>query len=132
MPTLDQSLSDVIAEELDRHGVTVHAGVAVARIERGPSDRLIVHGTGGTHCCADLVLVAAGVQPDRRLAVQGGVETGAKGAIRVDRRMRTNLEDVYAAGDCVETWHRLRQSATSRSNGRACASTRRGAPASIH
>jgi NADPH-dependent 2,4-dienoyl-CoA reductase/sulfur reductase-like enzyme len=28
-------------------------------------------------------------------------------ALLVDRRMRTNLPDVLAAGDCVETWHRL-------------------------
>ena len=40
------------------------------------------------------------------------METGEKGAIRVDRRMRTNVADVFAAGDCVETWHRLLQSST--------------------
>ena len=32
---------------------------------------------------------------------------GAKGAIAVDRQMRTNLPDVFAAGDCVVTHHRL-------------------------
>jgi len=39
--------------------------------------------------------------------VAAGAETGARGALRVDRRMRTNLPDVLAAGDCVETYHRL-------------------------
>jgi NADPH-dependent 2,4-dienoyl-CoA reductase/sulfur reductase-like enzyme len=29
-----------------------------------------------------------------------------KGALRVDRFMQTNVADIYAAGDCVETWHR--------------------------
>jgi NADPH-dependent 2,4-dienoyl-CoA reductase/sulfur reductase-like enzyme len=51
--------------------------------------------------------VVVGVRPDTRLAVAAGVETGVRGALRVDRRMRTNLPDVLAAGDCVETWHRL-------------------------
>jgi NADPH-dependent 2,4-dienoyl-CoA reductase/sulfur reductase-like enzyme len=56
---------------------------------------------------ADLVLVVVGVRPDTDLAVAAGVETGVRGALRVDRHMRTNLPDVLAAGDCVETWHPL-------------------------
>ena len=36
-----------------------------------------------------------------------GVELGAKGAIAVDRLMRTNVPDVFAAGDCATTYHRL-------------------------
>jgi NADPH-dependent 2,4-dienoyl-CoA reductase/sulfur reductase-like enzyme len=48
-----------------------------------------------------------GVQPNAELAVAAGVETGVQGAIRVNRRMQTNLADVFAAGDCVETYHRL-------------------------
>jgi NADPH-dependent 2,4-dienoyl-CoA reductase/sulfur reductase-like enzyme len=61
---------------------------------------------------ADLVLVVVGVRPDTDLAVAAGVQTGVRGAIRVDRRMRTNLPDMLAAGDCVETWHRLLQEPT--------------------
>ena len=34
LPTIDQSLGSLLAEELQRHGVTVHAGVAVEGIER--------------------------------------------------------------------------------------------------
>jgi NADPH-dependent 2,4-dienoyl-CoA reductase/sulfur reductase-like enzyme len=112
LPTVNQSFGRVIADELQRHGVTVHAGVAVDGIERGPGDRLLVRGVGGQDSAADLVLVAAGVTPNAQLAAAAGVETGRKSAIRVDRRMRTNVGDVFAAGDCVETWHRLLQSST--------------------
>jgi NADPH-dependent 2,4-dienoyl-CoA reductase/sulfur reductase-like enzyme len=112
LPTVDQSLRNLVAEELQRHGVTVHAGVAVGGIERGPDDRLLVRGSGGIQSAADMVPVAAGVVPNTRLAVDAGLETGEKGAIRVDRSMRTNVADVFAAGDCVETWHRVLQSAT--------------------
>ena len=112
LPTVDQSLGSLVADELQRHDVTVHAGVAVEGIERGSGDRLLVRGADGIHSAADLVLVAAGVVPNTRLAVESGVETGAKGAIRVDRAMRTNVADVFAAGDCVETWHRMLASAT--------------------
>jgi NADPH-dependent 2,4-dienoyl-CoA reductase/sulfur reductase-like enzyme len=59
---------------------------------------------------ADLVLVAAGVQPQTALARLAGVTMGGpetRGAITVTRAMETNVDGIYAAGDCVETWHRL-------------------------
>ena len=54
-----------------------------------------------------MVLVVVGVRPDTTLAASAGAALGVRGAIAVDRGMRTNLPDVYAAGDCVVTYHRL-------------------------
>jgi NADPH-dependent 2,4-dienoyl-CoA reductase/sulfur reductase-like enzyme len=68
---------------------------------------LTVAGEPDFAATSDLVLVVVGVRPDTDLAVAAGVQTGVRGALRVDRRMRTNLPDVLAAGDCVETRHRL-------------------------
>ena len=56
---------------------------------------------------ADVVLIFAGVRPDVALAEATGVRLGVKGAIDVDRTMRTNLPDIFAAGDCAVTHHRL-------------------------
>lgn len=53
------------------------------------------------------MLVVVGVRPDTELAADAGAELGVKGAIVVDDAMRTNLPDIYAAGDCVHTHHRL-------------------------
>ena len=53
------------------------------------------------------MLVVVGVRPDSDLAAAAGAELSARGAIVVDRHMRTNLADVYAAGDCALTYHRL-------------------------
>ena len=55
----------------------------------------------------DLVLVVVGVKPDSELAARAGAAIGAKQTISVDRQMRTSLPDVFAAGDCVITHHRL-------------------------
>jgi NADPH-dependent 2,4-dienoyl-CoA reductase/sulfur reductase-like enzyme len=106
LTTLDPPLGGLVAEELAGHGVTVATGVAVQEVERqGP--HLVVAGSGGFRARADLVLVATGVRPEARLAAAAGIETGQRGAIRVNRGMETNVPDVYAAGDCVETYHRL-------------------------
>ena len=53
------------------------------------------------------MLLAVGARPDSELAEQTGAKVGAQGAIVVTRQMRTNLVDIFAAGDCVETYHRL-------------------------
>ena len=56
---------------------------------------------------ANMVLVVVGVRPEVSLAAAVGATLGARGAIAVDRGMRTGLPEVYAAGDCVITHHRL-------------------------
>jgi NADPH-dependent 2,4-dienoyl-CoA reductase/sulfur reductase-like enzyme len=106
MPTVDAELGGLLGQELRRHGVKVVNDVTVKAIHRQPGG-LTVAGEPDFAVSADLVLVVVGVRPDTDLAVAAGVETGVRGSIRVDRRMRTNLADVLAAGDCVETWHRL-------------------------
>ena len=56
---------------------------------------------------ADMILVVVGVRPETTLAAGAGAALGVKGAIAVDEGMRTSLPDVFAAGDCVVTHHRL-------------------------
>jgi NADPH-dependent 2,4-dienoyl-CoA reductase/sulfur reductase-like enzyme len=50
----------------------------------------------------DIVLNAAGSLPNAELAKNCGLEIGAKGGIKVDSRLRTSCQDIYAAGDCIE------------------------------
>jgi NADPH-dependent 2,4-dienoyl-CoA reductase/sulfur reductase-like enzyme len=63
-------------------------------------------GSQGFETTADLVLVVS-VRPQNELAEAAGIAIGGRQAIRVTRAMETNGPDIYAAGDCVETWHRL-------------------------
>lgn len=50
----------------------------------------------------DMVIVAAGATPNVEIAREAGIEIGITGAIKVNDRMQTNFEDIYACGDCVE------------------------------
>jgi NADPH-dependent 2,4-dienoyl-CoA reductase/sulfur reductase-like enzyme len=96
----------MVDEELSAHGVSLWTGVEITQIER-PAEALKVRSSQGEERAADLVIVATGVQPDSSLAHSAGVEIGSRGAIRVSRGMETNVPGIFAAGDCVETWHRL-------------------------
>jgi NADPH-dependent 2,4-dienoyl-CoA reductase/sulfur reductase-like enzyme len=111
MPTVDLDLGRLLGEELRRHGVRVVNDVTVRAIHH-EAGGLTVAGEPDFAATADLILVVVGVRPDTDVAVAAGVQTGVRGAIRVDRRMRTNLPDILAAGDCVETWHRLLEAPT--------------------
>jgi len=111
MPTVDSELGELLGQELARHGVQVVNDVTIKAIHE-ENGGLAVAGEPDFTATADLVLVVVGVRPDTDLAVAAGVETGVRGALRVDRHMRTNLSDVLAAGDCVETWHRLLEEPT--------------------
>lgn len=106
MPTVDLELGALLGQELGRHGVQVVNDVTVKAIHQ-EAGALVVVGEPDFTCAAELVLVVVGVRPDTELAVAAGVQTGVRGALRVDRQMRTNLPGVLAAGDCVETYHRL-------------------------
>jgi NADPH-dependent 2,4-dienoyl-CoA reductase/sulfur reductase-like enzyme len=113
LPTVDPELGRLVRDQLTEHGVDVQRRTKVTGVMRAPAGapgRLEVRvesDAGSGVFFADLVLVVVGVRPDTALAAAAGAELGAKGAVAVDRQMRTGLLDVLAAGDCVTTHHRL-------------------------
>jgi NADPH-dependent 2,4-dienoyl-CoA reductase/sulfur reductase-like enzyme len=110
LSTVDAPLGQHVADELRRHGVNVVTGTTVEHIEMH-GIRLLVSGTPDFAQAADMVLIATGVQPATELARAASAALGAHGAIQVNRQMETNLPNIYAAGDCVTTWHALLQQA---------------------
>jgi len=114
LPTVDPALGALVHAELAEHGVKVDTRTTVRALRRAPAGspgRLRVEaaaeGPQEVVRFADIVLVVVGVHPDTELASRSGVTLGLRGAIQVDRQMRTNLPGVFAAGDCVITHHRL-------------------------
>jgi NADPH-dependent 2,4-dienoyl-CoA reductase/sulfur reductase-like enzyme len=114
LPTVDPELGALVHAELERQGVTVRCDTRVQAITKGTDrspGRLEVRAQGAGEStlafAADVVLVVVGVRPDSDLAAAAGAQLGIKNALAVDRQMRTNLADVFAAGDCVVTHHQL-------------------------
>jgi NADPH-dependent 2,4-dienoyl-CoA reductase/sulfur reductase-like enzyme len=114
LPTVDPSLGALVQAELTSHAIDVRTSTTVKRISTAPAGspgRFQIEADhvsdGPLTAFADLVLVVVGVRPDTSLAADAGAELGIGGAIVVDRAMRTNLDGVFAAGDCVVTHHRL-------------------------
>ena len=105
LQTVDEPFGLLAQKELERHGVRVHTGAKVEKISPSKNG-LDVTGTNFFKNC-QLVLVVTGAYPNSSLASQAGVHVNDRGAIKTNLQMETNLPDIFAAGDCVETFHSL-------------------------
>lgn len=106
LKTIDPEMGETIRNELERHGVNVIDQFAVSAIEKR-GKKLLIRNVQEIPVKGDMVLAATGARPETTMAGMAGISTGSQGAVRVNRAMETNIKDIYAAGDCVETWHRL-------------------------
>lgn len=102
MPALDYEMVTPLHRYLTANGVSLQLGNAVAGFERGDSGNLNVITESGRNFPADLVILAIGVRPETGLARSAGLEIGDRGGIRVDDRMKTSDDFIWAVGDAVE------------------------------
>lgn len=105
--TFDPDVGAEIADAVRGLGIELVLGDAVSAIETRDGRACAVHTASGRELPADLVVLGLGVRPNVSLAATAGVPIGPSGGIAVDMRMRTQVEGVWAAGDCVESWHRV-------------------------
>jgi CoA-dependent NAD(P)H sulfur oxidoreductase len=94
-------VAERVEEHLEENGVKVYTGAKVEAFTG--EERIRGVRFGDEELQTDLAIVGIGIKPCVELAEEAGVEIGASGAIRVDKHMKTNLPDVWAAGDCAET-----------------------------
>ncbi len=105
--TFDPDIGSFIADAVRGLGIELVLGEAVTGVDTRAGRAAAVHTVAGRELPADLVVLGLGVRPNVALAKAAGVPLGTSGGIAVDQRMRTQTEGVWAAGDCVESIHRL-------------------------
>lgn len=106
MVSLDSDMGALVDDRMGKQGVN---GVFGHRLEGIVLDSQglarAVETDGGTFPC-DLVVLALGVRPQVGLAETAGLPLGPGGGIATDDRQQVS-DGIYAAGDCVDTYHRL-------------------------
>jgi NADPH-dependent 2,4-dienoyl-CoA reductase/sulfur reductase-like enzyme len=107
MSTLDPDMGGLVADALRHVGVKVHTGERAAGFDTD-GGRVAAVVTDARTLPADLVVLGLGVRPNTALAEAAGIPLGpdTRGIV-TDRRMHTSLEGIWAAGDCVESFHRV-------------------------
>ncbi|HEX8423810.1 MAG TPA: FAD-dependent oxidoreductase, partial [Pyrinomonadaceae bacterium] len=107
MSTLGGALRDRVVDELRARGVEVVLGERATAFE-GHGGRIArVVTESGRAFEGQIVLIGVGVRPEVEIAKSAGLEIGESGAIATDAMQRTSAADIYAAGDCCETLHRV-------------------------
>ncbi|MEE6257204.1 FAD-dependent oxidoreductase [Plantactinospora sonchi] len=107
MSTVDPDMGALVRKALCGLGLDVRSGVNVSGLQSRDGRVVAVHTDAGT-LPADVVVLGLGVRPNTALAAEAGLPLGPTGAIRVDLRMRVPGQDgIWAAGDCVESVHRV-------------------------
>lgn len=104
LKTLDADMASFVHAKLRAEGIRLCLGSSLAGFEkRGESIEALL--SDGSRISAQLVLLAAGVQPENSLAVSAGLETGIRGSIIVNEHMESSVKDIYAVGDAVQVRH---------------------------
>lgn len=99
IPRVDRDVAEMVSETLTSQGIRVDLGVSVTGIEE-TGDGLVVKTKQGDYA-TDGVLIAVGRKPataDLGLDA-AGIETTDRGFVKVNERLQTNVDGVYAAGD---------------------------------
>ena len=96
---LDQEVAKEVQEHLSLMGIKFLLDTQVSELKGiGKVEAVIA----GKTLPADLVLIAAGVRKNTKLAEGAGIKIGVTEGIKVDSSLRTGIPNIYAAGDCVE------------------------------
>jgi len=98
----DREMAQILHQHLRINGVRLllkNGANAFTDREDGTLDITL---NNGEILNVDMAILAIGVKPDTRFVKEAGIEVNERGAIIVDKHMRTNIKDIYAVGDAVE------------------------------
>lgn len=111
---LDEDLAKIVEKHLQDKGVKLRLGEKLVEIlggeggvgnegSKNANGRERVRGIRTTKDSieSDLVLLGTGVRPNSEIARDAGIDLGYANAIKVDEYMRTNIFNIFAAGDCA-------------------------------
>jgi NADPH-dependent 2,4-dienoyl-CoA reductase/sulfur reductase-like enzyme len=104
MGTLDEEMGALVSQALRDIGVTLYLDEELTAFE-ATSGKVTGVVTDKRNLSADIVILGLGVRPNTALARAAGIPLGEKGSIRVNERMETGIDGIWAAGDCAESFH---------------------------
>lgn len=97
----DTDISVIIEKELQDSGLKLILNDGVQSFAES-NGKITATLNSGTNCTADMIILAIGVIPDTGFLKDSGIELGPKGHIKVNDRLQTSAEGVYAVGDAIE------------------------------
>ena len=107
--SFDKEITDLMEEELNNtENLDLHLEESVEEFIAKDGKVVGVKTNKGEYP-ADIVIVAIGVKPNTEFLKDKGFNMLRNGALIIDSKGRTNVEGVYAAGDCASVYHKVRK-----------------------
>lgn len=103
----DKEVTDLLEAELLNHNVTLSLSSTVTELKGIEKVEGVV--VGNDIFEADIVVLAVGVKPNTEFFANTGIKMNKNGAIIVNNKGETSIEDIYAAGDCATVPHMLQE-----------------------
>ena len=103
---LDADIAATVTDAMRSAGIDLRLGTSVTGFTVN-NGRVTAVETDSGPVAADLVVIGLGVRANTGLARDAGIGVGEAGGIVVDDHLRTGTPRVWAAGDCVESRHRI-------------------------
>jgi len=103
---LDADMATDVAGAMRAAGIDLRLGTAVTGFA-AVSGHITAVETAAGLVEADIVVIGLGVRPNAELARAAGIGVGEFSGIKVDDHLRTDRAHIWAAGDCVESRHRM-------------------------
>jgi nitrite reductase (NADH) large subunit len=98
---LDEGGGALLRRKIEDLGVNVHTEKATTEIVDGETCRYRMNFADGSFLETDTIIFSAGIRPQDELARSSGLAIGERGGIVIDNHCQTNVEDVYAIGECA-------------------------------
>ncbi|MGR5259578.1 nitrite reductase large subunit NirB [Vibrio astriarenae] len=98
---LDEGGGALLRRKIESLGVTVHTEKATTEIVAGETSRYRMNFADGSHVETDMIVFSAGIRPQDELAKQTQIQLGERGGIAINNFCQTNIDDVYAIGECA-------------------------------
>ncbi|WP_319370839.1 FAD-dependent oxidoreductase [uncultured Ilyobacter sp.] len=99
MSKMDKDMAVYLEDYLTKKGVNLILGEEVTKINEKS-----IETAKGKKIDADFTVVCTGVRPNSQLASGIGVEVYPNGAVKVNHKLETNIDDIYAVGDVAMAW----------------------------
>jgi nitrite reductase (NADH) large subunit len=98
---LDDGGGQLLRRKIEALGVQVHTEKATTEIVDGDNCRYRMNFADGSFLETDTIVFSAGIRPQDELARQFDLKIGERGGIAINNHCQTNVENVYAIGECA-------------------------------
>ena len=104
MAPVDYDIASFVHEKAKQKNLELLLNVGVEKF-KDKGETIEVFLNNGTSIETDAVILAIGVKPETKLAVEAGLEIGETRGILVNEFLQTSNPDIYAVGDAIEVAH---------------------------